>query len=124
MRILILINQTKLLELVAQGVCVDNAQGEGGLGGELKIGLASKVFTPNFSFSRRKMHTLDHLLSIGQVGRVSAQEEISVQLIFQNSAALYLCLFVGQVKSPDHSDQLSERSHVSNIAPSCCFSTY
>ena len=45
MRILILINQTKLLELVAQGVCVDNAQGEGGLGGELKIGLASKVYS-------------------------------------------------------------------------------
>ena len=35
MRILILI--IKLLELVAQGVCVDDAQGEGGLGGELKI---------------------------------------------------------------------------------------
>ena len=107
MRILILINQTKLLELVAQGVCVDDAQGEGGLGGELKIGLASKVhiFTPNFSFSRRKKHALDHL---------------SVQLIFQNSGALYLLSFC----SPDHFDQLSERSHVSNIAPSCRFSTY
>ena len=70
------------------------------------------------------MYALDHLLRIGQVGKVSAQVEISVQLIFQNSCALYLCLFVGQVKSPDHSDQLSERSHVSNIAPSCCFLTY
>ena len=82
MRILILI--IKLLELVAQGVCVDDAQGEGGLGGELKIGLASKVFTPNFSFSRRKIHALDHL---------------SVQLIFQNSGVLYLLSFCwsGQV---------------------------
>ena len=42
------------------------------------------IFTPNFSFSRRKIHALDHLLRIGQVGKVSAQVEISVQLIFQN----------------------------------------
>ena len=85
MRILILI--IKLLELVAQGVCVDDAQGEGGLGGELKIGLASKVhiFTPNFSFSRRKKHALDHL---------------SVQLIFQNSCFLYLCALLQVVDAP------------------------
>ena len=88
-----------MLELVAQGVCVDDAQGEGGLGGELKIGLASKVFTPNFSFSRRKIHALDHLLRKGQVGKVSAKEEISVLLIFKNSGALYLLSFcwLGQV---------------------------
>ena len=78
---------------------MDDAQGEGGLGGELKIGLASKVFTPNFSFSRRKIHALDHLLRIGQVGNVSAKEDISVLLIFQNSGALYLLSFcwLGQV---------------------------
>ena len=78
---------------------MDDAQGEGGLGGELKIGLASKVFTPNFSFSSRKIHALDHLLRMGQVDKVSAQEEISVQLIFQNSGALYLFSFCwsGQV---------------------------
>ena len=68
---------------------MDDAQGEGGLGGELKIGLASKVFTPNFSFSRRKIHALDQLLRIGQVGKVSAKEEISVL----NSYALYLLSF-------------------------------
>ena len=45
------------------------------------------------------MYALDHLLRIGQVGKVSAQVEISVQLTFQNSGALYLLSFCwsGQV---------------------------
>ena len=58
MRILILI--IKLLDLVAQGVCVDDAQGEGGLGGELKIGLASKVYSHQTSHlvGEKNMHLI------------------------------------------------------------------
>ena len=43
-----------------------------------------------------------------------------IELFSMSSICLSLCLFVDQVTSPHHSDQMSQRSQVSRIAPFGC----